>query len=401
MEDINKNSWFTNPMEQGFTEIYGIGNSTLTTNAENTSDNLNVDEENNKDNNNNFLNKKRSKPNNVNDYISEIKRLMKEGGLEKDYLFIKKKKYYNKNNNNKCFKENNNFNNNDFNNNNFYDNDFNNNDFYDNDFNSNDFNNNSFNNNNFHNNNIQKKKEEKKKEEKKKEIKPVKPIQQMKSLNEWYQKLNLLPFNNSNANFPFPYDDKNGNGIVKYYGANNNCCGNSDSKNNNYSKYYIYLREKNEFEFSINDKKIYEWKVTILCDSFLIGVGLADKNIVKKNKNLFLSDDEQFNNGVFCILNTYNKEFNLKEMRPWHCDDKNLVNLVANFPHFKNGRIINIIYNSNNKTLEFNSKKNKYIMNNVFPKGNDDHQILTPCVVFYYSGNEVQFSQLNIVELNN
>ena len=360
MEDNNNKGWFTNPSEQGFSEIYGLGNSALTTNTENASDNLNGDE-NNKDNNNDFLKKKRIKPDNANDYyISEIKRLMKEGGLEKDYLFIKKKKNYNKNSNNNFFTENNNVNNNSFNN-------------------------------NTNDNKI---------ESKKKKMKPIKPIQQLKSLNEWYQKLNLLPFNNSNINFPFPYDDKNANGIVKYYGANSFLCDNSDNNNNNYSKYYIYLREKNDFEFSINDKKNYEWKVTILCDSYLIGVGLADKNIVKKNNHVFLSDDEQFNNGVFCILNTYNKEFNMKEMRPWHCDDKNLTNLVANFPNFKKGRVINIIYNSNNKTLEFISKKNKYIMNNVFPKGNNEHKILTPCIVFFYSGNEVQFSQLNIVEYN-
>lgn len=363
MEDNNNNNnnkgWFTNPSEQGFSEIYGIGNSALTTNAENASDNLNGDEGINKSKDINFLNKKRTKSDNANNYISEIKRLMKEGGLEKDYLFIKKKKNYNKNNNDKFFKSNNNFNNN--------------------------------------NNDI----DSKKKEEKKKEIKPVKPIQQLKSLNEWYQKLNLLPFNNSNAYFPFPYDDKNEIGIVKYYGANNTLCDNSDNNNNNYSKYYIYLREKNDFEYLINDKKNYEWKVTILCDSYLIGVGLADKNIVLKNNHIFLNDDEQFYNGVFCILNTYNKEFNMKEMRPWHCDDKNLANLVANFPYFKKGRIINIIYNSNNKTLEFNSKKNKYIMNNVFPKEErNGHKILTPCIVFYYSGNEVQFSQLKIVDIN-
>ena len=354
----NNKGWFTNPTEQGFSEIYGMGNSTstLTTNAENTSDNLNNEEENNKLNNKIFLNKKRKKPDNTNtkDYISEIKRLMKEGGLEKDYLFIKKKK-----------KKDNIFNNTD-------------------------------NNINFINNNSN--------NQKKEEIKPVKPLQQLKSLNEWYQKLNLLPFNNTYVNFPFTYDDKNEVGIVKYYGANNMLCENSNTNtnnnNNNYSKYYIYLREKNDFEFSINNKKNYEWKVTILCDSYLIGIGLADKYRVIKNNHLFLNDDEQFNNGVFCLLNTYNKEFNIKEMRPWNCDDKNFSNLVANFPYFKKGRIINLIYNSNYKTLEFNSKKIKYVMNNVFPKGSNEKKILTPCVVFYYSGNEVQFSKLNIVDMN-
>ena len=41
---------------------------------------------------NNFLNKKRIIPKSEIDYISEIKKLMHEGGLEDTYLFIKKKK---------------------------------------------------------------------------------------------------------------------------------------------------------------------------------------------------------------------------------------------------------------------------------------------------------------------
>lgn len=297
---------------------------------------------------NNFLNKKRIIPKSEIDYISEIKKLMHEGGLEDTYLFIKKKKKGDK-------KEKNNEENKE---------------------------------------GIISNNEKSKKKSEKIEDVPVKPIQQTQSLNEWYKILNLLPFNNytSNVISPFPYEENNQNGIVKFIGVNNIIQNNE----NNYDKYFIYLREKYDFEPSINDKKIYEWKVTLLCDSYLIGVGLADKNIVIKNKNKFLSDNENFNNGVFCIINTYNKEFNIKQLRPWHCDDKNLVNHVANFPAFKKGRIITMTYNTNNQILEFKAKNVTYKMMKVFPTQNNRQNILTPCIVFYYSNDEVQFSSLSI-----
>ncbi len=305
--------------------------------------------------NNNFLQKKRIFPKTEMDYVSEIKRLMHEGGLEDSYLFIKKKKKIEKNDKNE------------------------------NDIDCNEEEKIS--------NNDKKNINSNKKEEKGEDL-PIKPIQQSQSLNEWYKILNLLPFNNVTSNIisPYPYEEYNEEEKVKFIGVNNIIQNNE----NNYDKYYIYLREKCDFEPSVNDKKIYEWKVTLLCDSFLIGIGLADKDIVVKNNNKFLNDDENFNNGVFCMINTYNKEFNIKQLRPWHCYDKNLVNHVANFPSFKKGRKITMIYDSSHQILEFKAKNETYKMINVFPTQSNGKKILSPCIVFYYSGNEVQFSQLSI-----
>lgn len=360
MEDYNKN-WF-DPLDNGFSEIWG---SEKNKQKNEVSFNSNENSANQADNN--FLNKKRKMLKTKKEYISEIRRLIHEGGLEEEYLFIKRKIKKSSNNNIPIDYE----------------------------INQNVDNskcdiNNKCNENVLLNNN-----KPKNNEEKKIETKPIKPIQQTKSLHEWYKKLNLLPFNNTSNNIisPYPYDDNHKDGYVKFYGFNN-IYENNDSYN--YNKFYIYLREQNEFEASFNNTKIYEWEVTILCDSFLIGVGLAEKNIVLSNNNKFLSDDDKFNNGVYCLINTYNKEFNMKEMRPWHCNDKNLINHVTNFPPFKKGRKINMIYNNNSKTLEFISKKNSYKMINVFPKGFGVLKILTPCVVFYYAGDEIQFSQLNI-----
>lgn len=362
MEDKNKN-WF-DPKDQGFSEIWGFEKNKFKNEIAFPSNENSSNQFKEKDCNQ-FLNKKRKILNNKKEYISEIKRLMHEGGLEEEYLFIKKKiKKTSKNNIVLDFDEN---------------------QFLEklkNDKN-----------NNINDNLIPNKNNPQNYEKKQLEIKP---IQQTKSLQEWYHKLNLLPFNNTSSNIitPYPYDDNSKEGYVKFYGFNN--CYDINNNNNYYNKFYIYLREQNEFDASFNNKKVYEWEVTILCDSFLIGVGLAEKNIVVYNNNKFLSDDESFINGVYCLVNTYNKEFNMKEMRPWHCRDINLVNHVAVFPPFKKGRKINMIYNGFNQTLEFISKKNTYKMINVFPQGFGVKKILTPCIVFYYSGDEIQFSQLNV-----
>lgn len=389
--DNNSLNWFSNDQEIGFSEVYGSINKPNKKNyskeKENYSNKQNYNNNNkkyynkniNKDNNdkNDFLNKKRVMPKTEQEYISEIKRLMKEGGLHDKFIFIEKKKKGKKQNN---------INNNIETTNNSYDNQNQNNNIQNSKETSN-INNNT--------NNISSKNPSLEEQQKINQIKPVKPIQQTKSLKEWYQKLNLLPFNNTTNKIissSIPYEEEKGTGIVRFNGINNE---------DNYMKYYIYLREKNDIDLYINEKKRYEWKVSILCDSYLIGIGLADKKIVKKNKNIFLSEDENFYNGVYCMLSTYNKECNIKEIRPWHSDDKNIVNHVANFPQFKKGRTINIIYDNANNTLEFNSKKYSYKMVNVSSKNNygneNEKKVLSPCVVFYYSGDEVMFTDVNII----
>ena len=401
MVDNNENSWFSIPNEACFSEAndyvnnsYNEKNSNLKENCSNKSIYNNYNYYYDKKNNyskNGFLNKKRVMLKTEQDYVSEIKRLMNEGGLHEKFIFLEKKKKLKKQNNTKNSNDNN----------------------------SNRTNNNANEQQADNNKNIEtftQKNAPKEKLQNINEMMPVKPIQQTKSLNEWYQKLHLLPYNTSSLNKnnrlflsspTAPYDDSNEAGFVRFYGMNNsNECNDGISNTNNdnednYKKYYIYLREENDIELMINENKRYEWNVTFLCDSYLIGIGLADKELVKKNENKFLSIDENFNNGVYCMISTYNKECNIKEIRPWHCNDKNSVNHVANFPQFKNGRIVNLIYDCSNHSLEFNAKKHSYKMLNVGiwnKDGNEkEKKILSPCVVFYYSGDEVSFTKIKCV----
>ena len=84
MEEKNKN-WF-DPQDQGFSDIWGEKNkykNKISFNSNENSANQAYD--------NQFLNKKRKMPKTKKEYVLEIKRLMHEGGLEEEYLFIKKK----------------------------------------------------------------------------------------------------------------------------------------------------------------------------------------------------------------------------------------------------------------------------------------------------------------------
>ena len=138
----------------------------------------------------------------------------------------------------------------------------------------------------------------------------------------------------------------------------------------------------------------------ILSDSNLIGVGLADKNLVLANKNSFLKDENTLSNGVFGLISTYNKKLNKKDIRPWHSDNKNLVNYIATFPEFKKGREITIIYNSSIQNLEFLSKNISYKMEKVIPIYSKGDSFLAPCAIFYYADDKVQFSELNVFKYN-
>lgn len=385
MEDIKLN-WFGGPKDLEFMSLCGAENNKNNYNESTNCLHVKVSDHSNKNTcksnvQNTFINKKRKIPKSEKEYISEIRRLMKEGGLEEKYIFIKKKKFCSENRNL-----------------NFYNNNETNNNSQDKKIN--------INATILVNNNILNNKSEKKEKEIK--IKPVDPIQQSKTLYEWYQKLNLLPVYNIQVNNnlnsimnishdiiiqKFPYDDKNEDGYVKFFGINNHI---NNQENGNY-KHYIYLRHQNSFDPSVSGK-IYQWKVNLLCESYLIGIGLAEKYIVLENNNKFLSNNENFNNGVFCLMNTYNKDFNIKEIRPWNCNDKNTVNYVATFPYFKKGREITLEYDTNSQTLEFKLKKNCYSMKNVIPRGGKS--TFTPCVIFYYSGDEVQFSKLTILSKN-
>ena len=133
-----------------------------------------------------------------------------------------------------------------------------------------------------------------------------------------------------------------------------------------------------------------------MCNSKLIGIGLADKNIVLNNFNKFFSDDANFSNGVFGLISTFNMINNKNEIHPWNCKDKNLVNYVATFPEFKKGREIKIKYDVNNQSLVFISKKRCYKMEKVTPL---NKKILTPCAIFYYSGDEIKFSEFTSMDL--
>ena len=405
--ESNNSKYFCTDLEKEFREICKQEEYKDINSLNNKEDNQNIillePEEKKPDDKGNadtFLNKKR-KP--KKQYIAEIKRLIKEAGLEGKYIFTKIKgkncPWNYPNSNSFQTKDQSPFNqinydNIQINTTILYNND--------NNKNKNSSNNNGSSNNN--NNNAKKKK----KEEEFPEVNPNKHTQQTSSILEWLQKLNIQPLDEDISNkldinkinllndniYNISYNivsqksiyEEGCNGVVKFNGILRQTKG---------YKHFIYLRTQNEFDPSINGK-VYQWKVRILSDSNLIGVGLADKNLVLANKNNFIKDENTLSNGVFGLISTYNKKLNKKDIRPWHSDNKNLVNYVATFPEFKKGREITIIYNSSIQNLEFLSKNISYKMEKVIPMYSKGDSMLTPCAIFYYADDKVQFSELNI-----
>ena len=408
--ESNNSKYFCTDLEKEFREICKQEEYKDMNSINNKEDNQNIillePEEKKPDDKGNadtFLNKKRRPKK---QYIAEIKRLIKEAGLEGKYIFTKIK---GKN----CpwnYPNSNSFQSKDqspFNQINYDNIQINTTILYNNDNNKNKNNNNNSNNNNGNNNNNNNTKK-KKKEEEFPEVNPNKHTQQTSSILEWLQKLNIQPLDEDISNkldinkinllndniYNISYNivsqksiyEEGCNGVVKY----NRILRQTEGYN-----HFIYLRTQNEFDPSINGK-VYQWKVRILSDSNLIGVGLADKNLVLANKNSFLKDENTLSNGVFGLISTYNKKLNKKDIRPWHSDNKNLVNYVATFPEFKKGREITIIYNSSIQNLEFLSKNISYKMEKVIPMYSKGDSMLTPCAIFYYADDKVQFSELNV-----
>ena len=210
----------------------------------------------------------------------------------------------------------------------------------------------------------------------------VNHIQQTNSLYDWYKKLNFLP--NLPSDLSIPAKDKNisiNKNVIIFNGSKNSL---------NKYPHYIYSHEKLSFDGFSKNKKI-SWKIKFKSESNLIGIGIINQNLISSKTNNFLSDDINFNNGVFALIQTFNPDIKKYCVRPWNCLDKNLVNHVAEFPYFRKGKTINISYYTTEEILEFKIKNNVYNM-----KGVKSNKKMNPCIIFYYPNDEVEFSEIEI-----
>ena len=214
-----------------------------------------------------------------------------------------------------------------------------------------------------------------------------------KNINNINQENNLNDSFDSNiSKKKYIYDDRRRNGIVKFNGMKNKF----DLNKENEPKHCIYLRTQNDFN-SVVEGKIFSWKIKILSNSKFIGVGLADKYIVIKNNFKFFRKKNNFYNGIFCLYNIYKPEIKDYKVYPWSPRNTELNENFINFPCFNKGLEITMIYNTVNKCLEFfTNLKNKesYKMENVISIGEIGRNTFTPCVIFFYPGDEVQISNL-------
>ena len=192
------------------------------------------------------------------------------------------------------------------------------------------------------------------------------------------------------------FDEQIKNEIVKFNGIKNKF-----DPYNNILKHCIYLRTFNDFNSGM-EKKIFSWKVKILCDTKFIGIGLADKHIVIKNDFRFFSLRKSFYNGVFCLYTLFETKINKSKVYAWHPGNTSLNDNEILFPAFKNGMIITLIYKSSSKTLEFkvNNENNNtsFTMEDVKIKENHGRNIFTPCIIFFYPNEQIQISKLKVRE---
>ena len=245
-------------------------------------------------------------------------------------------------------------------------------------------------------------------------------LQQTNSLRDWYKKINFLPEEYQELKeIILDEDDVNQfdelNWAKDAQKENNNIIQESHDgkiffngiKNSSITyPHYIFLKNTFKFNTSMENRR-YSWKIKFLSTSHLIGIGLAYQNIVQKNNNKFIDENEpEFNNGIFALIQTYNPLIKKYCIRPWNCLDKNIANYVADFPSFKKGKEITVSYDTNKERIEFKIKNNIHIMSNVKLNGIKDNNnlIMAPCVVFYQKGDEVklyEFKEDTIVNNNN
>ena len=236
-------------------------------------------------------------------------------------------------------------------------------------------------------------------------INSAKLIEESNSINEWYHKINLFPSNINNntlsLNEELNWDEVNNIKINNEISEEENGIITFHQKRDNKPYHYIYLKDSFSFDMSLKNK-IYSWKIKFLSTSNLIGVGLSYKDIVLKNNSKFFDENNNnFINGTFSLIQTYNPIIKNYCIRPWNCFDKNLVNHVAEFPSFKKGKEILIKYNTNKDRIEFIIKKHVYFMEDIkLNRINNINLILTPCALFYNDCDKIIFSEFKCEEVN-
>ena len=106
--------------------------------------------------------------------------------------------------------------------------------------------------------------------------------------------------------------------------------------------HYIYLNTDKEINMNKRET-VYKWKIKFIKFSNkknYIGIGLAEKDIVLKNKNIFINSKENFYNGVFCLLCKYLEDRNSNSIFAKHPKKDMLDDYIVNFPPFKQGQEI-------------------------------------------------------------
>ena len=88
------------------------------------------------------------------------------------------------------------------------------------------------------------------------------------------------------------------------------------------------------------ENKIYK----ICKKNKFIGIGLADKNIVIKNNYEFINSEENIYTGVYCLYSKFDVDRKKNNIFAYNPKDDTFNGYIVNFPHFKQGHEVMMIY---------------------------------------------------------
>ena len=139
---------------------------------------------------------------------------------------------------------------------------------------------------------------------------------------------------------------------------------------------YVFLN--NQFDIYYKDQKEKSFKVKIPTDTVWFAFGLCDKEKVISNKEIFSSENKNFNNGSFLVsTNGFS----------WNCANEFENNKEITFPKSRSG-FYKVVFSPKNKELNFYENNNMIpftVLHMVTPvTGNTK---LTPCLVFLHEGD--------------
>ncbi len=197
--------------------------------------------------------------------------------------------------------------------------------------------------------------------------------EEMENEQNLYENLNGINSNNRDGASDIKSDMFDTENLPSGAMIKNNCISFKSGKKSEHT--YVFTSMK------LSSTKKTKWKCTLLHYSNWIALGLCDKKQVLSNKMKFYSSRKGFNHGSYLIsTNNY----------IWNCKNPKENNICISLPHIEDGDVFYFEYDPIEKSLLISTTSFTKKLTGVEPISDEK---LTPCMVFLYSGNEIQITE--------